>query len=485
METGKRPQTNEQRLLQANSRLTNENAKLRQELQKRDEETINLKKLLEKALLRIEELEKIVFRTKRKNNGDKDEDKNNSKPSSDNGRGKRGSGSYQRPIPAEEDITDTQECIINNCPDCGNKLTRVETVVRYVEDIVPMKEWFKTLKKATKLLITTGYCRDCQKRVAAGPLPKSTVSLGGNVRQFIVFSNIVLQLSYGQIRDFLAGTVRFNISDGEIINILEEQSTGLKPEFERIKESIRGQPGAHFDETIWNILQEDATEKYGNYAWIMTGIENTDAVFQLGRHRGKGNINDLAGEDYGGVGVSDDYGAYKNAFNKGGHALCWAHPHRKLRDLKNSDSLTKDKKEHCLKEYEKFAKLYAQVREVCVKPFCPEERIKEKERIKPMFLDMAAPRGKDPEKLAQIKRRLLERQECYFTCITEPNVPPDNNKAERGLRHLVLKRRKSFGGSKTRKGADMMSILYSVILSLWWRDKENFFNGYDDALSVG
>lgn len=96
---------------------------------------------------------------------------------------------------------------------------------------------------------------------------------------------------------------------------------------------------------------------------------------------------------------------------------------------------------------------------------------------------MTAPHKKDPEKIVTIKSRLLKQIECYFTCITEPNIPPDNNKAERAIRHLVLKRRKSFGGSKTKKGADMMSILYSVILSLWWRDKKNFFNAYDEALA--
>lgn len=492
----------EVRLRQAVSRLTNENARLRKEKKEDKKEILCLKEEVEKLKLIVEELQKIVFKIKNKkdkNNENNNDDKYNDSDSkhNHNGRSKRSATSYQRSKPKQEEITDTQKCEIDNCPDCGMRLTQVRIVERFIEDILPMTEWHKVLKKITKLLITTGYCKKCKKRQEAKPLPKSVVSLGDNIKRFIVFSDIVLQLSYGQIADLLAGTVHFSISDGEIANILEDESINLKAEFERIKKGIRGQPGSHFDETTWNILQHEYIEKkrnardkderekkdYGNYAWVMTGIENSDAIFALGRNRGKRNIYDLAGDGYGGVGVSDDYNGYKNAFKKGKHALCWAHPHRKLKDIKNSDKLSKTKKEHCKAVYEEFAELYKDVREIAQQPFNRQVRLKEKERLIPIFKNVATPHKKDPDKVKRIKSRLLEQMECYFTCITEPNIPPDNNKAERAIRHLVLKRRKSFGGSKTKKGADIMSILYSVILSLWRRDKKNFFSAYDDALS--
>ena len=81
---------------------------------------------------------------------------------------------------------------------------------------------------------------------------------------------------------------------------------------------------------------------------------------------------------------------------------------------------------------------------------------------------------------------MLKKKERYFVCITEPDIPADNNKAERVLRHLVIKRKKSLG-SKTQKGADIMSVIYSVVMSLWYRGKEedenNFFINYDNAVS--
>ena len=52
-------------------------------------------------------------------------------------------------------------------------------------------------------------------------------------------------------------------------------------------------------------------------------------------------------------------------------------------------------------------------------------------------------------------------------------MPADNNKAERSLRKLVIKRKKSFG-VKTLKGARTMEVLLSVSQSLYNRDKNNF-----------
>jgi hypothetical protein len=55
----------------------------------------------------------------------------------------------------------------------------------------------------------------------------------------------------------------------------------------------------------------------------------------LGKSRGKGNAEELIeGMSEESVGISDDYGAYKNLFKY--HQLCWAHPYRKLRDLAKS-----------------------------------------------------------------------------------------------------------------------------------------------------
>ena len=117
---------------------------------------------LEKALLLIEELQKYVFRGKKKKNKD-DEDNDNIGKDGDNGGGtdghkKRDKSSYRRPVPQENDITAEEIHDIKNCPACGAPLTKLKLLEFYEEDILPIKEWFTKLKSVKRIKIMTGYC---------------------------------------------------------------------------------------------------------------------------------------------------------------------------------------------------------------------------------------------------------------------------------------------------------------------------------------
>ena len=77
------------------------------------------------------------------------------------------------------------------------------------------------------------------------------------------------------------------------------------------------------------------------------------------------------------------------------------------------------------------------------------------------------------KKLVDLKAGILDYQTCLFLCLTIDGIPADNNKAERALRKLVIKRKKSFG-VKTMKGARTMEVLLSICQSYYNRDKDNF-----------
>ena len=127
--------------------------------------------------------------------------------------------------------------------------------------------------------------------------------------------------------------------------------------------------------------------------------------------------------------------------------------------------------------YQQFAHLYTEVREIIARPFDQEERARMREKFLKQLTYIAQPDPIDPHKLATLKASLHKNSTSYFTCLLHQNIPPDNNKAERALRHLVLKRKISFG-SRTQAAANTMSILASVLLSLWWRKPQHFFQEY-------
>lgn len=80
----------------------------------------------------------------------------------------------------------------------------------------------------------------------------------------------------------------------------------------------------------------------------------------------------------------------------------------------------------------------------------------------------------DPATLAKLKNTFLNNREKYLTCLRIPGVPMTNNKAERSVRHLVIKRLLSFG-SRSQQGAQAMETILSVLLTLWWSKPQDYF----------
>lgn len=437
-------------------RLEKENRFLRLRIKELEERDKQKDKIIESLMLQLEEIKIKVFGKKK----DKDKD-DSTKPKE---RKPRDNSSYQREIPDESEITKTEDHPIDNCPNCNTKLTRKRIVIYYVEDI-PLD---KPQKEVIKHNVEQGYCNTCHKWISAMPLPKAKCIIGQKLRKYICYLSIINRLSHEQIISFIKDIHKISISDGEIVNILKKEANDLRPEFEKLKKRVQEQPAKHYDETSWKVTNGDQ----GNYAWIMTGTESPEAVFLLGRSRGKGNINEL-NSDSNHIGISDDYGAYKNQFDY--HQLCWSHPHRKWRDLAESDELMEESKNVCLQSFEQISAVYHDL----------EQTVKTKfdyQKTHDYFIDKISSFTKanegDPLKLKKLKTSFIKNKEKYLTCLKFPGIVPlDNNKAERGLRHLVIKRKISYG-SKTQTGAETTSVLVSVLLSLKWMNPDNFLMKY-------
>jgi transposase len=461
-----------ERLRAANSYLKRENAELRQKMA---EEITALKAINEKQSqeietlkLQLEELRAIVFGRKKK-----PKDPPDSRPpaaSSDNHHKPRDPASYRRPIPADKDVTgeEAKELPTLCCPDCQTVLVNVHWVIRYLEDILlPVKKIVKKLK------IQIGFCPACKRQKQAVPVSAHAVTLGENTRKAVLYWTYVSRLSFQQIIDTARDLYGLKLTDGEIANILQTASFKLAKHYERLKEDIRGSPACHFDETTY---REQGGQRY---AWVMAPANSEQAAFIVGRNRGKGNATELAG-NFQGVRITDCYPAYDNM--PGGHQACWSHPLRYARDLANSAALSLEKNILCKEFYQQVQDVYAQVRAVIAEPFEPLQRTEAYERFRKQLDKLAEPPAAPaPKKLLALKTCFKNYAHEFLTCVLHENVPADNNKAERKLRHLVLKRKVSFG-TKSAKGSQTFAINASVLLSWWWSDRTSFFASLSQAL---
>jgi len=471
------------RLEKENRELREENRLLKQEQKLLKETVQQQQKQIESLQLIVEELRGMVFGKKKKKADKKDDDDTGGEGSADMGTEKkkrkpanRSAESYRRAKPSDEYITSVHEHPLTQCPDCGSMLVAIKTIIRYIEDIVDVRELHKFLKRVEKHLIGSGYCPTCKKRKVAKTINPQISVLGENVKQFIAYLTIIMRLSFEQVRYLLKDTAALAISDGEIVAALDEQSERLLSEKERLMQKMRAAPGRHYDETGWKVQKEGL----GNYCWITRPTEGEDTIFLMGRSRGKAVAEELRGEKDEQVGISDDYAAYDNLFGK--HQLCMSHPNRKLRDLTETKTLTGDRKAACVTSYEAFNQLYKELEKTLATDYDKATWLQKKEEYMKQLTTLAHTTIEDPQKLQAIKKSLTQNAESYFTCLEQPGIPADNNKAERGLRHIVLKRKISYG-SKTQKGADTMSILSSTLLSCWWNKPKNFFVAYNQMLS--
>ena len=408
-------------------------------------------KTIDDLKLQMEELRAIVFKKKKPGNHGWP---NRQKPPKD--KIPRTLDSYRRPTPPDDQVTETKPHAIGYCS-CGGMLTKKKEVIFYEEDIpIPAQ------KIVRKHVVEKGWCPACQTWESAIPLPSSNVILGPNVRKYACYLSVMCRLSFAQIQNLLHDTWQLHISQGEIAHILNQEAQRLQPFYEQLQKRIRGEPAIHLDETSWRLfIDPDAS-----FAWVMSGAQSNESVFLLGENRGKGNADILIGEHYDGVVVTDDYGAYRKLQN---HQLCWAHLLRKFRDLANSHELTESQIDYCKKGYQHLYSIYEDIKN--------NRHPKCRDAFTKRLANVAIITTEDTKKMTRLKTTLKKNIQNYLTCLKDPSIPMTNNLAERSLRHLVLKRKISFG-SLTKKTADNLAILLSVLMSLKQRHQGDFFLEY-------
>ncbi len=200
--------------------------------------------------------------------------------------------------------------------------------------------------------------------------------------------------------------------------------------------------------------------------------------FTLQNSRGVTHAEKLFGaqteQPFKGVRISDDYGAYRAL--PGQQQLCWAHLYRCIRDLRYNDNLPEEQLPHVTKWYEQFAAIYEDLRLYLDEPYDEVVRQTQSDELwaRVQTLVSTIMVGPEPTKLTKLKAQLMRvGQAKLFTCLVA-NTPCDNNRAERDLRQLVLKRKRSFG-SKSEKGAQALATVLSICTTHWRMNPGNYF----------
>ncbi len=422
--------------------------------------------IIETLRVRVGELETMVFGKKRKpptGHYQPELPKPEALP--------RNKDSYRRPIPPASTITNEEPAMLPDACQCGGKFKEITVHERYVEDI-PLPDLTENYQAhlVTKYVIERGVCDSCGKVTAGKDLGGQATALGPNIRLLICHLATVVGLSYAQVIQLVGGLYQLRLTDGEIAGVLAKQHKRWLPVYAKLKADVRASPVKHYDETPWKIVEADNS----GYAWIAAAEGSPTTVFHLATSRGAPHAKKLHGNSSG-IHITDNYGPYRNL--SGQQQLCWAHPFRHIRDLRYNDNLPKENLPYVTRWYESFAAIYRDLKTYLDEPYDLSIRQKQSDELWQRLQSLAGqkpPEIGEPAKLTKLKAQILRAgRDRWLTCLAA-NTPCDNNRAERDLRPLVLKRKRSFG-SKSVKGAKALSTVLSVCVTTWKANPANYF----------
>ena len=336
------------------------------------------------------------------------------------------------------------EHVVEDCPDCGTPLSggwilRTREVIDLPQ--VPVQ--------VTEHAYIARTCPQCQRCcVPTGQLEGVVMGkqrLGVNLVSLIAALREEARLPLRTIKWYLETVHGLRLSTGAIVDATQRVARKAQAVMAGILERIPGSPVVHADETGW---RED-----GHNGYVWTFSTPTQRYF-LRRGRGKAVVDEVLGDQFAGVLVSDFYAAYHHY--DGPKQRCWAHL---LRDIHHLRALY-PKDDRLAQWADAVHQLYCQAK-AYTRPQAKQRRTAQL-ALERQLLVIGQPFLHDTSATpAKLCRRIERHIKELFVFVAEPEVPPDNNAAERSLRHLVVSRKIS-GGTRSERGSDSKMTLASI-----------------------
>lgn len=338
---------------------------------------------------------------------------------------------------------------LERCPDCGNQVKGSNKVTTHtVEDIAPLES---VQTRVTQYETELQWCSRCKKRVrgtAQGVIPGSR--LGQNVFLYILIHRYMCRNPWETIVKCLETFYGLKISVGTAVDMMHRGRKWFTPRYNELLEIIRKSPVKHADETSWRVE--------GVNHWVWGFFTEKESYYTIHNTRGKGVPQKvLAGSHPSDVLIRDDYGGYKKLPLN--HQSCWAHLLRNSHDAAAHSNASEEVKQL----HEKLKGMYESITQIISDPFDLKKR-KLAYKWRSQELQSIIDAKCEQEDAKKIQTRIANQYTNLLTALLFENVPLTNNRAEQGIRPLVVTRKIS-GGSQSQKGADTHAVHMSIMQS--------------------
>ena len=377
------------------------------------------------------------------------------------GGAKPGHAGHGRRSPPPQAVTRTERRLApKHCPHCGTRLCFKEFKQRTVVEAVPAK------KEVIVYELEQCDCPKCQRVISAsapGVFPKGL--FGNRLLAYVAQEHFVQGTTMGRLARQL------ELPRGSLLGAMHALALRFKPALERLVKEYRRAAVKHADETGWR------NDGQNGYAWIFCTPQLS--LFRFRQSRSGRVAREMFGpKRLPGTLVVDRYAGYNQILCS--KQYCYAHLLREAQDLGKEFA----QQPEVQRFVQTLAPLLAQAMKLRTHGLKLIEFREQAGKIKAQIIESVATTAQHPgiQKIQNIFRKNAKR---LYHWARHPNIPAENNRAERELRPLVIARKISFG-SQSERGLQTREVLMSVLQTLAKRTEDAFeaFTRALDAMAV-
>jgi transposase len=350
--------------------------------------------------------------------------------------------------PAPEKIDQRKEHRLDRCPDCGGTLQRCRrSRTRVIEDIPETIEPI-----IVEHTIHRDYCPACRKHVepvVPDALPRATV--GHHLVALTAWLHYGLGVTIEKVVSILSHHLHTRLTSGGLMAVWVRTAAVLISWYEQIGLEARRASWLHCDETGWRVA--------GKTHWLWCFTTSDACCYIIDRSRGSPALHRFFSESFRGVLIHDFWAAYESVWADD-RQYCLVHLLRELEKV--------DQTNHSL-EWRHFAKKLRRLIRDAIRlrkrtDFSPETYRSRIHLIDSRLNALAWASYTDSD-ARRVGKRLDRHLDQLFTFLDHPEIPWENNLAERMLRPAVIMRKTS-QSNRSEQGAAVQSILMSIYQTL-------------------
>lgn len=352
--------------------------------------------------------------------------------------------------PAQKIISVTAD----SCIDCGSQnieptgYVKKRVVICYQKAKIIVKQYNQGEYR----------CLDCPKLFLANhaDIPDKGI-YDKNIISLVNYFKFKARMPHGILVDTMNNIFDVPMTEPTSLEIIRRTAEKLEPEYNKLEEEIKKSDVVNADETSHSVD--------GVNHWIWVFCNKLMSLFKFNRERGGNIVERVLGDEFNGKLVVDGWQTYRVYSEKHEKVLlqrCLGHGEREV-------------KFECKEKYPDLYAWFCDIYSMAKKGKMYKRKTKRCEMFEKCKADLERwiTCAKHRRSLRKLAVKIENGGDCWFTGVLYPEVPLDNNEAERSLRPFVIMR-KIIGCLRSEIGVRTYEVMMSLV-STWEKQGKNIF----------